>query len=329
MTIALRDDRGLVFATLSKLSERHMMVESDAAYDRGHLLEFQFTPEARRASVQGQAVVLRVEPATVAGGPASYALRIVELASGSAPLYREWLRDLAHGGGSSSRPHHHHASSITSSVTSASSRRAEGEQRLAALDERRRKGPSSVVSSIVGSSTTDARAGHGRKAMRQALRGFAVRRSGGDANGRLPVEPVLDQVVPRRRDHARPVAATPSEISGVGGRQHRRPGLEISVSDHTDPPRVEVRFNEPRSFLAMFRQHLDRDVLFLRYDGPELRVDGRARVRMVLPTDDVVLCDAHVGANLPSGTGFLLHMTEQERELLRSVYGRIRRQSRR
>lgn len=336
MTVALRDEHNLVFGTLAKVSDRHLMVESEAGYRRGQIVEFQFSPEGRRASIQGEAVVLRIEQAEVSGGPNSYALRIIKLSDESVALYREWLVDLAHGGGSSSRPHRHHASSIGSSVPGRVERQQEGERRLADLERRRGDRPGSEVSSIAGSSTTATRSGIGRQALRQTLRGFAVR--GGDgplgddsgASGRpLEVEPILGELPPRPAPRVDPFRSDPpSDLSGVSARGGAGGGLEVVVSDRTDPPRLEVVFAKPRRFLTMYRDHLDKDVLFVRCEGPPLRVDGRVKVRMVLPTEDVVLCNAHVGAILPSGTGLLLHLSSEERDVLRRVYGRLRRDKR-
>jgi hypothetical protein len=102
----------------------------------------------------------------------------------------------------------------------------------------------------------------------------------------------------------------------------------VRVRTDTEPPRVEARFADPRRYLAQYRDHLDRDVLFLRHDDLALAVDTRARVRILLPTDDVVLCDARVGASLPSGTGFVLQLGDDERSLLRRTAAKLLRERR-
>ncbi len=344
MTVGLRDEGGVVFGTLSKVSDRHLLVQSEATYERGQRLEFQFALEGRRTSVQGDAVVVRITPHELPHGPTSYALKIAHLAPGKEAAYREWLYDLAHGGGSSARPHRDHASSITSSVSNAAERRAAGERRLAAMDRQRTdRRSSSVVSSIAGSSASAARAGVGRQALRNALRGFAVRSVSpesvepGDSprRQRMEVEPIVGDVPPARptpRRQAPPLddisVPPPSDISHVSGRSRkgRRKRVEIRVRMDTDPPRIEARFADAGRYLAMYRDHLDRDVLFLRHDQLDLPLDARVRARLLLPTDDVVLCDARVAAQLPSGVGFVLKLDDDDRSLLRRTAARLLRE---
>ncbi len=46
------------------------------------------------------------------------------------------------------------------------------------------------------------------------------------------------------------------------------------------------------------------------------------KVRVVLPSEAVVLCNAHVAAVLPSGTALLLRLNAEERDtLLREARG--------
>ena len=345
MTIGLRDDAGVVFGTLQKVSDRHLQAQSDAEYQQGQIVEFQFALEGRRTSVQGDAQIVRVSPHEMSHGPATYALKILTLAKGKEAVYREWLYELAHGGGSSARPHQDHASSISSTLSNAEQRRLEGERRLAALEraksERRSR---SVVSSIVGSSVSSARPGVGRQALRQALRGFAVR--GGDVGSAGPddrvqraleVEPLVGgipprsvsprSVSPRSMSPSSEPSITPSDYSSPGGRSDRprRQRMEIRVRRDTDPSRVEVRFADARRYLAMYRDHLDRDVLFVRHDELDLPLGSPVRTRLVLPNDEVILCDASVGACLPSGTGLILSLDEGDRSLLRRTAAQLLR----
>jgi len=342
MTIGLRDDDGVVFGTLSKVSDRHLQVESDASYERGQVLEFQFALEGRRTSVQGDAQVQRVVPHELPHGPSSYAMKVLAVAKGTEAAYREWLYDLAHGGGSSVQPHRDHASSISSTVSRATERRADGERRLADLERRRaQRSSSSVVSSIMGSSVSATRDGVGRQALRQALRGFAVRSSGPEAvehglegGGRRPleVEPILGGIPPRsatprsmppRGDEP---SITPSDFSSAGrSDRSKRKRMDIRVRRDTSPARVEVRFIDPRRYLAMYREHLDRDVLFVRHDDLDFALQSPVRARLVLPNDQVILCDASVGACLPSGTGFVLKLDDGERSLLRRTAAQLLR----
>jgi hypothetical protein len=288
MTIALRDRGGLEFATLTKVSERYLQVESEHHYPQGRMVEFQFGLEGRRTSIQGEGLVARVEPLSAPRGAQRYAIRIVTLAPPVAERYGAWLRELAHGGGSSARPHRDHASSI--SHASASCR--------------------GDVSDIMGSSATDARPGVGRGAVRQALRGFAVR---GEERA---VEPLMGEPSAFDSLPAWDTDGTPTEGRG----RPRR--VSWTLARHHDPPRLELRFADPRRYLAMYREHLDRDVLFLRLEDPPLRVDSRVKVRVVLPSEAVVLCGAHVAAVLPSGTALLLRLNAEERDtLLREARG--------
>ncbi len=334
MTIGLRDSNGVVFGTLGKVSDRHLQVQSDAEYQREQIVEFQFALEGRRTSVQGDAQVVRVVPHELPHGPTTYALKILTLAKGKEATYRQWLYDLAHGGGSSARPHRDHAPSITSTISNASERRAEGEARLAALERAKGARKShSIVSSIAGSSASAARAGVGRKALRQALRGFAVRSTtpepaSPDQERRLEVEPLVDgEPRPRQADRSvpprstpgrrEPPSITPSDFQSTTTRGRKRKRMEVRVRTDTEPKRVEVRFSDPRRYLAMYRDHLDRDVIFLRHEDLDLAIHSPMRARLVLPNDEVVLCDASVGACLPSGTGILLRLDDDERSLLR------------
>ncbi len=344
MTIAIRDENGVQFCTLEKVSDRHLQVQSTTSYVKGQPVEFQFALEGYRASVQGDAVIVRVAPHEIEQGPTTYALKILAVSDKVAKLYRQWLYDLAHGGGSSNRPHEHHASSISSVVSDASARRAEGERRLAAIEEKRaRRQTHSVVSSIARSGTVSGvRDGVGRSALRKTLRGWAVRSSTPDSTPpsstepsepprrRLQVDPIVEDIdppsVPRaprqRAPRSTPPVSTPSTWSTTStttGRRHKRKRMEVKVADHTDPPRVLVRFHDPKRFLAMYRDHLDRDVLFVRHDGPELPAGSPVRVRIVTPTDDVVLCDGTLQAVLPSGVGVVLKLDDDERSLLRRV----------
>jgi hypothetical protein len=350
MTIALRDDNGVVFGTLTKVSDRHLQAEADAEFREGQLVEFQFALEGRRTSVQGQAAVIRVVPHELPHGPTTFALKIVDLAPGKEVDYREWLYDLAHGGGTSARPHRDHASSISSTISNASERRSEGERRLAAIERAKvARRTHSVVSSIAGGSASAARDGVGRQALRNALRGFAVRSSTPESAGadgeprgraqRLEVEPIVDRGPrstpgasasrPPPRLRADDISVPPSDISRVSGRgagsDQKRQRLDVRVRLDTDPPRVEARFLDSRRYLAQYRDHLDRDVLFLRHDDLDLALGRRVRVRILLPTDDVVLCDATVGASLPSGTGFVLQLDDGDRSLLRRTAAKLLR----
>lgn len=116
-----------------------------------------------------------------------------------------------------------------------------------------------------------------------------------------------------------PPVSTPSDWSTASStrRRGKRRRIEVKVTDHTEPPRVLVCFHDPKRFLAMYRDHLDRDVLFLRHDGPVLPMGGSVRVRLVTPTEDVVLCDATIQAVLPSGVGIVLSLDDDDRSLLR------------
>ena len=356
MTIALRDDNGVVFGTLNKVSDRHLQAEADGVYRQGQVIEFQFALEGRRVSVQGTATVIRVMPHELPHGPTTYALKIVELAPGLDAAYREWLYDLAHGGGSSARPHRDHAASISSTVSNAASRRSEGERRLRALERAKAARSNSVVSSIAGSAASSARSGVGREALRSALRGFAVRSSTPESVGpdgapsgrarKLEVEPIVDRAPrsaparsvappsasPRSMGRHEGVSVPPSDVSRVPGSRGRsdrkRPRVEVRVRTDTDPPRIEARFADSRRYLAQYRDHLDRDVLFLRHEALDFALDRRIRVRILLPTDDVVLCDASVGGCLPSGTGFVLKLDEDQRSLLRRTAAKLLRDRR-
>jgi len=347
MTVGLRDDNGVVFGTLSKVSDRYLQVESDADYERGQMLEFQFALEGRGTSVQGDAQVVRVVPHEIPHGPSSYALKVLAVAQGMEAVYREWLYDLAHGGGSSLQPQRDHASSISSTISRTPQRRAEGERRLAQLEQRRaRRSSNSVVSSIMDSSVSATRDGVGRQALRQTLRGFAVRSSGPEAvdpdsvgGGRRPmdVEPILGELPPRslpphsvpprsRPPRSDEPSITPSGFSSAGrSDRQKRKRVDIRVRRDTDPARVEVRFADPRRYLAMYRDHLDRDVLFVRHEDLDMALQCRVRARLVLPNDQVILCDASVGACLPSGTGLLLKLNDAERSLLRRTAAQLLR----
>ena len=269
-------------------------------------------------------------------------MKILSLAKGKETVYREWLYDLAHGGGSSQKPHRDHSSSISSTISNAAERRSEGERRLAAIERAKAERRSnSVVSSIMGSSVSATRAGVGRQALRQALRGFAVRGGSAEpttsepgADRPLEVEPLVGGV-PRRNGPTRSMpplrdepSITPSEFSAAGGRsgKARRKRLDVRVRLDTQPPRVEARFADARRYLAMYRDHLDRDVLFVRHeDLVDLALDSPVRARLVLPDDEVVLCDARVGACLPSGIGLVLRLDEGDRSLLRRTAAKLLR----
>ncbi len=104
MTIGLKDDVGVSFGTLEKVSDRHLQVEIDAEYHKGQMLEFQFALEGWRTSVQGEVAVVRVVPHQMPHGPTTYALKIVSIGDGKETTYREWLYEIAQGGGGGGGP---------------------------------------------------------------------------------------------------------------------------------------------------------------------------------------------------------------------------------
>jgi hypothetical protein len=347
MTIGLKDDAGVGFGTLTKVSDRHLQVEIDAQYDRGQPLEFQFALEGWRTSVQGQAAVIRVSPHELSHGPTTYALKIVSLADGKEAVYRNWLYEIAQGGGASVAPHPDATSSVISRVDRAS-RRAEGEQRLRALERQREaRRNHSVVSSIAGSGATSDRPGVGRQALRSALQGFAGR-SGDERSTTRTTDPTPSHTRGSAPPPSRPPASTappsrpprraapwreelsvpPSSISRTASERRRTKRLDIRVAPDASPPRVEARFHDPKRFLSQYRDHLDRDVLFLRHDGLDIAVGRQVRVRLLLPTDDAVVCDAKVATTLPSGMGLLLFLDDDERSLLRRTAARLLRERR-
>jgi hypothetical protein len=283
MTIALRDEHGVVFGNLDKVSDRHLQVSIDADYQRGQVIEFQFALEGMRRSVQGEAAVIRVVPDEKGGGLCTYALKIVSLSSDAKRAFEAWLYELAQGGGTSAKPHRDHASSIISTISRTSERRREGERRLARLERSQPAQNPSWVSSIAASQRSESRTGVGRAAVRAALRGFADRSTDGSHSA--------------------------------------------SVTSRAKPDRLQVKVR-PATFLHQYRDHLDHDVLFLRLEAAELPVDSAVRVHLVLPTDDRMRCDAVVGAHLPSGTGLILHLEDQERSTLRAVATQLMRQRR-
>ncbi len=297
MTIALRDEHGVVFGNLDKVSDRHLQVSIDADYQRGQVIEFQFALEGMRRSVQGEAAVIRVVPDEKGGGLCTYALKIVSLSRDAKRAFEAWLYELAQGGGTSAKPHRDHASSIISTISRTSERRREGERRLARLERSQPAQNPSWVSSIAASQRSESRTGVGRAAVRAALRGFADRSTDGSHSAS-----VTSRAKPDR--------------------------LQVKVRTDTIPARIEARFSDPATFLHQYRDHLDHDVLFLRLEAAELPVDSAVRVHLVLPTDDRMRCDAVVGAHLPSGTGLILHLEDQERSTLRAVATQLMRQRR-
>jgi hypothetical protein len=342
MTIGLKDDVGVSFGTLNKVSDRHLQVEIDAEYHQGQILEFQFALEGWRASVQGEVAVIRVAPHELPHGPTTYALKIVSLAKDRETLYRDWLYEIAQGGGATAPPPRDPTSSVVSNVDRVS-RRAEGEKRLKNLERQREARRSySVVSSIAGSGVTNARPGVGRQALRNALRGFAGQPDEEKAEDEPPASvPPPSRPPARVPAPSRPPASVPapsrlrdvpsvppSSISHAGSDQRRRKRVDVRVALDASPPRVDARFYEPKRFLAQYRDHLDRDVLFLRHDDLDIAVGRGVRVRVVLPTDDTVVCDGKVAAVLPSGTGLLLFLDDDDRSLLRRTAARLLRERR-
>ncbi len=341
MTIGLKDDVGVSFGTLEKVSDRHLQVEIDAEYHKGQMLEFQFALEGWRTSVQGEVAVVRVVPHQMPHGPTTYALKIVSIGDGKETTYREWLYEIAQGGGASVAPRRDPGSSVTSNVSRAS-RLAEGERRLQALDRQREaRRTYSVVSSIAGSGATEARPGVGRKALRDALRGFAGRGKGepaDEADASQPSSPPASPPPRSQPPRSRPpvsdtslleeVSVTPSTVSQAGSAQRRRRRLDVRVVADASPPRIEARFHDPNRYLAQYRDHLDRDVLFLRHDDLDIAVGRGVRIRIVLPTEETLVCDGKVAAALPSGTGLLLFLGDDERSLLRRTAARLLRERR-
>ncbi len=352
MTIGLKDDVGVSFGTLNKVSDRHLQVEIDAEYHQGQILEFQFALEGWRASVQGEVAVIRVAPHELPHGPTTYALKIVSLAKDKETLYRDWLYEIAQGGGATAPPPRDPTSSVVSNVDRVS-RRAEGEKRLKNLERQREARRSySVVSSIAGSGVTNARPGVGRQALRNALRGFAGQPDEEKAEDEPPASvpppsrppasvpppsrPPASVPAPSRPPASVPApsrlrdvpSVPPSSISHAGSDQRRRKRVDVRVALDASPPRVDARFYEPKRFLAQYRDHLDRDVLFLRHDDLDIAVGRGVRVRVVLPTDDTVVCDGKVAAVLPSGTGLLLFLDDDDRSLLRRTAARLLRERR-
>jgi hypothetical protein len=167
------------------------------------------------------------------------------------------------------------------------------------LDARREKVTSSIVSSVSGFGKSGT---VGRAALREALRARAVERQPGtrsapSANGSVPPTGAARSAAPER---------------GRAG-----DGIEIKVSAATDPPRMLVRFTEGVRYRAMLRDHLDKDMLYLRMD-PGLAQPGTLyEVRLVLPGDEVVQCSGRVLAVLPSGTAILLSLDDGQRSRMR------------
>jgi hypothetical protein len=121
---------------------------------------------------------------------------------------------------------------------------------------------------------------------------------------------------------------TPSTVSQAGSAQRRRRRLDVRVVADASPPRIEARFHDPNRYLAQYRDHLDRDVLFLRHDDLDIAVGRGVRIRIVLPTEETLVCDGKVAAALPSGTGLLLFLGDDERSLLRRTAARLLRERR-
>ncbi|MFH1463180.1 MAG: hypothetical protein ABIO70_02230 [Pseudomonadota bacterium] len=298
MGIGLRDERGVVFGTLRQVSNRHLKVDIAADYPQGAQLEFQFALDGYRASALGQASVEKVLVDELGLGTSSYLLAIGSLDEHSQPVFREWLYDQAQGGGTASRPHERLISSIARAKADPE-RVREGQRRLEALDDARaRRSTTSVVSSVTGASSST-RTGVGRAALRQALRGW----------GDQPAGSVSSRPSP---EASRPSSLDRSVAPGVLP-------LEVRLSESAEPPRILVRFHDRRRFLDMFRDHLDRDMLFLRLEGASLTSGTAVAVRMAFPGGDILLSHGLVLAVLPSGIAIQLRLSAEDRGQVREA----------
>lgn len=297
ISIGLRDDRGVLFGTLLEVSDRHLRATAEGLYDPGQRVEFRFPLDGYRASVLGQARVQRVVPPEFGVGLASLVLDIEELDPRCQAVFREWLYDQAHGGGTPSRPHERLVSSINSTVSSDSARARDGQRRLDALDAARAQRLGQSVPPGHSAPGSDLRQGVGRAAMREALRNYAGPQ--GEA--------------------ARPAPASGPPPSHGGETQAGGAALEVRLSDRSTPAKLLVRFHDKRRFLDMVRDHIDRDMLFVRVDGASLPVGAALSVRMALPAGEVLLCDGLVLAALPSGFGVKLELTDGDRSQVQAA----------
>jgi len=351
MSISLRDERGVIFGSLKKVSDRQLDVVCESAYMRGQLLEFQFELEGFRVSVYGKARVEGVNTPEL--GPSRYVLRIVEQESSQAAQYREWLYELAQGGGSSSRPHEHLSSIISNTARARPERMAEGERRLRAMDERRtRSSATSTSSSWLSSSVSGARRGVGRTALREALRSYTTEQDELEAWSREQDERAPE----RRRPSARPrrarvrgeqrsVASSDvgrsersSSVSSVRPTRERRSSqnqgsapkrkrrrVDVKVAANANPPIVNVRFNDPKRYQRQYREYLRRDALYVRIEHSGLALDTAVQVRLVIPGGHALIADGRVVADMPTGLGVALVLDDEQRHLLRLAAGRWRR----
>jgi hypothetical protein len=197
-----------------------------------------------------------------------------------------------------SRPHERLVSSI-SNPKADPDRIREGQRRLEAVDEAhaRRSSPSNA-SSVTGASSPG-RTGVGRAALRDALRGW-----GEGSEGSSPRHP--------ERETIRGTSLDRGVAQGVSP-------VEVRLAASAQPPRLLVRFHDRRRFLDMFRDHLDRDMVFVRCEGAGLATGTTVAVRLAFPGGDIPMAEGLVLAVLPSGVAIQLRLSAEDRNQVRQA----------
>ena len=144
-----------------------------------------------------------------------------------------------------------------------------------------------------------------------SLLGSLARTGGGNPTGRGAVREAM-------RSSFR---ASSDKRSGPSSEDVKRPavtdraktGIEIRVEPGCAPPRITVTFHDPERFRAMYRDHLDQDILFVRLGTTEVVAGTVLEVRIVLPGEEIFRLPGRIVAVLPSGTAILLTLDEGHR----------------
>jgi hypothetical protein len=95
-SISLRSEYGVTIGRLLQVSDKQLLIQTDAKFRPGFELEFQLELAAYGATVYGLAQVTRVTAYNDA--PNRYLLSIQRLSTKDRNLYQQWLYELAQGG---------------------------------------------------------------------------------------------------------------------------------------------------------------------------------------------------------------------------------------
>lgn len=282
-----------MFGNVVRIRSDALTFEIEGVIPERAVVEWRMELTGHSDTVMGTLKVLRIRERP--GGIRRCSSRILEMPARDRARLSAWLKERASGG--TTRRYDADVSAITQTSNASSVTMAETRNALERMNKRKwyRASQTSQTHDMLGLQSeikTDPTKKSGRAALRSALRSSMARK--------------------RDRAEAAPPRTAPRAASPPAP---QRPDPEFTRVPHSDPPRIQVRYQSPAVYREEHRKHIRCSAMFLPM--PELGDDG-TRLRLIIapPDREAVACRAEVKVKMPSGVGVALRLTDEQKVAL-------------